>query len=215
MPIVQQQRYIPAEMSSVARLCFAFLVVAPLVLTAAGPSFGKPTGKSASSTKKDPKDNNKDTTPPTIDHTPLTAFDPAVPLVVEAKIVDDKSGVFEPALLVRAAGSGAFTRVPMTHKDGAPDVYTAPVPPELMSGDIEYLVEAFDQSGNGPARVGDETAPLKITRHAQAAAATTTTTTATTTPTGTPPSKVDDDAGGPSGAVIGLGIAAGVVVLAG
>jgi hypothetical protein len=154
----------------------------------------------------------KDTTPPSVEHTPLSKHDGKGPIVVEAHITDDKSGVFEPTLLVRAAGSakapaGAFERVPMTPKDGAADVYTAVVPPELLAGDVEYLVEAFDKDGNGPSRVGDEGTPLKIVRDVPAVIAPPPT---TTTP---PPSTAADP--GPSPALIGVGVAAGVVVLVG
>src|ERR1041384_5916673 len=79
-----------------------------------------------------------DTTPPVIDHTPVATHNGVAPLVVEAKITDDKSGVFEPTLLVRAAGAGPFMRVPMAPKDGAADVFSAEVPKELLASDVEY-----------------------------------------------------------------------------
>lgn len=103
----------------------------------------------------------KDTAPPVLEHTPLVRHDGKGPVVVQAHIVD-ASAIFEPTLLVRRVGGGAFMRVPLVRGDG--DVFAAEVPPALLAGDVEYLVEAFDEEGNGPAQVGGEGAPLTITR---------------------------------------------------
>lgn len=153
----------------------------------------------------------KDTTPPVIEHVPLERHDGAGPVVVEARIVDAQSAIFEPTLLVRLAGTEAYQRVPMTPKPEAPDVYLAPVPPAILVGDVEYLLEVFDEHGNGPARVGEETAPLKIVREVP---------TAPPPPPPPPPPDGDidgdiDGEGGPSGLVIGAGVAVGAVILVG
>jgi len=108
-----------------------------------------------------------DRTPPVITHSPPgTCPAPAggvpVPCVVEAVIVDE-SGVFDPTLLVRLHGTQAYDRVPMRTVEGTTDTFSATVPPNLAAaGVVEYLVEAFDRLGNGPARVGDEAAPLLL-----------------------------------------------------
>jgi hypothetical protein len=185
------------------RLLLAVVVAAGVVAGpwASSPAFAKP--------PKKPPAGKADTTPPVIDHAPLTKHQGVAPVVVEAKITDDKSGVFEPTLLVRAAGSGPFMRVTMTPKDGEPDVYVAEVPKELLAADVEYLIEAFDQSGNGPSRVGDEATPLKIARDVPVVEKPP----PPTPPPTTPPTTTPED--GPSGAVIGAGIAVGAVVLIG
>lgn len=113
-----------------------------------------------------PKRPKKDTAAPVVEHTPIATHDGKGPVVVSARITDD-SAVFEPTLVVRAAAAtagvgGVFMRVPLVKGDA--DTYTAEVPTALLSGDVEYLVEAFDENGNGPSRVGDEAAPLKIVR---------------------------------------------------
>jgi hypothetical protein len=145
---------------------------------------------------------NKDTAPPVITHEPVAKHDGKGPLVVEATITD-ASAIFEPTLLVRATGGGPFQRVPMTPKDGAPGVYVAEVPAALLSSDVEYLLEAFDELGNGPARVGDEAAPLKIARDVPAPLV-----------EDKPPPPPAEEGDG-SGLVIGAGIAVGTVVVLG
>ncbi len=115
-----------------------------------------------------PKRPKKDTAAPVVEHTPIATHDGKGPVLVSARITDD-SAIFEPTLVVRAATAGAsgapggvFMRVPLVKGDA--DVYSAEVPAALLTADVEYLVEAFDENGNGPSRVGDESAPLKIVR---------------------------------------------------
>lgn len=110
--------------------------------------------------KKKPKKGDREA--PTITHVPPAQHDGAGPLVIEAGIVDD-SGVFDPAVLVRAPG-GDFERVAMQPVEGKPDTFAATVPPALLAGDIEYLIEAYDEDGNGPSRAGDEAEPLRVAR---------------------------------------------------
>jgi hypothetical protein len=125
---------------------------------------------SASAAPKRPK---KDTAAPVVEHTPLTTHDGKGPVIISARITDD-SAIFEPTLVVRAASGtpgapgapaipgAAFMRVPLAKGEG--DTFSAEIPAALLSADVEYLVEAFDENGNGPSRVGDESAPLKIVR---------------------------------------------------
>lgn len=153
-----------------------------------------------------PKRPKKDTAPPVVEHTALERHDGKGPVLVQARIVDD-SAIFEPTLLVRTLGGGAFTRVPLV--EGADHLFAAEVPPALLVGDVEYLVEAFDENGNGPSRVGDEGAPMLIKRDAPVVPP------LTTTPT-PPVAPVEEDgsglliAGVVVGSVVLLGAAAGI-----
>ena len=175
----------------------ALLLVVLVVALASSPAFSY-------AKKTVVKKPTADTTPPTVEHTPLVKHDGTGPVLVDAHIVDDKSAVFEPTLLVRAAGAGPFMRVPMLPQ---PDNhYVAEVPKELLGGDVEYLIEAFDENGNGPARVGDESAPIRITRDVPVVVS-------KPPPPPPPPPAAPEDAG-PSGLLIGAGIAVGVVLLA-
>lgn len=147
-----------------------------------------------------------DETAPVIEHNALTEHTGKPPVLVRARITDD-SGVFEPTLVVRKAGA-AYLRVPMAALEGEEHVFAAEVPAELLDADVEYLVEAFDTEGNGPARAGAEDAPLVVRRDVP------------------PEPKLPPAApapGGPAPAdegsalplVIGVGVVVGVVVLVG
>ena len=166
-----------------------------------------------------------DTAPPVIVHTPPSSCSVDTPCVVEARITDD-SGVFDPTLLFRAAGASTFERTPMQATPGDATLFRATLPALLLAGgDVEYLVEAFDVQGNGPARAGTDAAPLRVTRPSSTTttSSTTGTTTGTTGPTGTTgatttpgsalqdPAASDGDGGMTVGLVVG-GAALAVVV---
>jgi hypothetical protein len=171
-----------------------------------------------------------DTTPPVIDHTPPVGCVVETPCVVEARITDS-SGVFDPTLLFRAAGATTFERQPMQATPGDGSLFRATLPAVLLaSGDVEYLVEAFDVQGNGPSRAGNDEVPLRVKRPAVAAATTTTGSTgrpASDTPdastsTSTPDdgdtngAVVEDEQAGDNGLVVGLVIGgAALAVLVG
>jgi hypothetical protein len=157
-----------------------------------------------------------DTTPPAIDHTPPAVCVVEIPCVIEARITDG-SGVFDPTLLFRAAGATTFERQPMQATPGDGALFRATLPAVLLvSGDVEYLVEAFDVQGNGPARAGNDEAPLRVKRPAVAAtttgapARTASDTPDASTSTSTPDvgdgdgGVVDDDKAGDNGIVLGL-----------
>lgn len=137
---------------------------------------------------------------PTITHTPASCPAAPQPCTVEADIVD-KSGVFEPTLLLRLPGMSAYERVVMKAAPGT-DHYVATIPPALSSSNaVEYLIEAFDVQGNGPAHAGTEAVPLVVTR---AVAVVAPVEPVETTP---PPAFVESD----NGPWLGIGIGAGVV----
>jgi hypothetical protein len=138
-----------------------------------------------------------DTSAPVIEHAPLVRHDGAGPVVVTARIVD-ASVIFQPTLLVRRVGGGAFVRVPLVKVDG--DIFAADVPPALLAGDVEYFLEAFDEEGNGPAQVGDEAVPLTLKRDLPAP------------PPPPPPPVVQEDSGG--GFVLG-GVVVGTLAVIG
>lgn len=150
-----------------------------------------------------------DTTPPTITHTPPGACPaPVAPATdaaceIEAVIVDD-SGVFDPTLLFRLKGGAAYDRAAMRPKDGAKDSYVGVVPAAVAAaGDVEYLIEAFDVEGNGPARAGTEAGPLVLVKAAPAVVV------VTPPPVVTPP--IEDDN---TGVIVGVVAASAVVVVA-
>ncbi|MDP2343196.1 MAG: hypothetical protein Q8O67_19720 [Deltaproteobacteria bacterium] len=113
-----------------------------------------------------PAPTTPETTPPTTPAPPTTTTEP-VPCLIVAGIADE-SGVFDPTLLFRLKGGAAFDRVPMKPMGAdQPGRYEAVVPAAVATaGDVEYLIEAFDVEGNGPARAGTEAGPLLLTRKA-------------------------------------------------
>ena len=127
------------------------------------------------------------------------------PCVVEATIVD-VSGVFDPTLLVRLRGVSAYERVAMKPVAGRADVYSATVPPAIAAaGDVEYLIEAFDVQGNGPARAGEEAAPLVLLKAPPVASA------ASAAPIVVGSEEADDEGSLVLGVVIGASVLALVV----
>lgn len=103
-----------------------------------------------------------DTAPPVIEHTPPISCAVDVACVIEAQITDP-SGVFDPTLLFRTAGAATFERAPMQTVAGTPSLFRATVPAALLAaGAVEYLIEAFDIQGNGPARAGSDATPLRV-----------------------------------------------------
>lgn len=152
----------------------------------------------------------RDAAPPRIDHEQIESAPIGRPLEVRATILDE-SGVFDPALLYRVDKRGSFLRLPMAPVDGEPDRFRAEIPAELVSDDLEYFIEAFDEQGNGPARFGDENVPvlvrvLKTAEPARAPDA------AGTAPQDGATEVVPEDDG--AGLWIGAAVAGGLVVLA-
>ena len=133
-----------------------------------------------------------------------------MPCVIEAVIVDD-SGIFDPTVLFRLKGGAAFDRVPMKSSTAKPGTFQAVIPAAVVAaGDVEYLIEAFDVEGNGPARAGTEAGPLLL-QHKVALAF------------GEPPvgtASVEDNTGLVIGLVVGvasavaIGVGIGVAVFA-
>ncbi len=100
-----------------------------------------------------------DTSPPRITHNPIERAPVGQAIVVKCEIVDE-SAIFAPSLLVRAKGTKEFDTIDL--KKTTSTTYEATIPAEQVTGDLEYVIEAFDEIGNGPARAGSPEAPLVI-----------------------------------------------------
>ncbi len=105
----------------------------------------------------------EDNEPPIITHTPVTKSLRGKTLVITARITDP-SGVFQPVVYLRkrGLGSGEYIPIKMVGSKLGQGNYTAEVPPALVSADLEYYIEAFDNAGNGPARAGAPENPLQV-----------------------------------------------------
>jgi len=106
---------------------------------------------------------------PEIRHAPITDAELGEPIKVRAALFDT-AGIFEATLYYRATGESEFFHATLV--DSGSD-YVATIPAEIVKGDVEYFVEAYDKNGNGPSRVGSPTEPLRISisREGTAAAA--------------------------------------------
>jgi len=100
-----------------------------------------------------------DTTPPKIIHTAPATAPSGAALKIVADIIDE-SGVFEPKLHFRAAGSTKYLTASMIPVAGSR--FEATIPESVMAGDVEYFIEAYDTNGNGPSRFASEQAPQRV-----------------------------------------------------
>lgn len=97
-------------------------------------------------------DARADEDPPRITHTPVERVQRGEPLRISATMKDE-SEIFAPTLYFRSPGQEGYESV-ILHQEG--DVFTAQIP---LDGDVQYWIEAYDEYGNGPTRVGTPAAP--------------------------------------------------------
>ena len=104
-----------------------------------------------------------DLDPPSITHTPVTTAPKGKPLTIRARITDP-SGVFQPVAYLRRKGLGTGDYIPigMIRSRVTQGEYAVEIPPALVSDDLEYYLEAYDNAGNGPARSGSPAEPLAL-----------------------------------------------------
>ncbi|MBK8011184.1 MAG: hypothetical protein IPK13_07525 [Deltaproteobacteria bacterium] len=125
--------------------------------------------------------------PPVITDSPVGNATLGTSVTIRATI-EDQDGVFAPSVYVRSAGSTQYLNIPMHRVGPLPSsastssrssastsasasasgqaaesgVFEATIPGEVVVGDLEYFVEAFDVEGNGPSQRGTPQAPLLI-----------------------------------------------------
>ncbi len=100
---------------------------------------------------------------PKIDHVPVTKASRSESLTLRARMISQSGkAIFEPTLYLRLAGFSGFTRVAMKADPMMQNVFEAQIPAEHVSGDFDYYLEAFDEDGNGPARVGSPEQPIHV-----------------------------------------------------
>ncbi|MBI2377653.1 MAG: hypothetical protein HYV07_26870 [Deltaproteobacteria bacterium] len=99
-----------------------------------------------------------DKVPPVITHARVSSAPMGSPIVIQARI-EDSSGIFAPSVLFRIRGTKEFDTIELKKRD---EVFEATIPAEQVTADLEYFIEAFDDQGNGPARVGDPERPNLI-----------------------------------------------------
>jgi hypothetical protein len=120
----------------------------PLVVVAVV-AFGSPAARAAT----------VDNEPPEITPEPVKLPAPGKPLAIECDIAD-KSDIFDPLVYWRGAGQKEFARTQLKHVSGTRYRAEIVVPPAIK--ELEYVLEAFDANGNGPARVGNQNKPMRL-----------------------------------------------------
>ena len=103
--------------------------------------------------------NAADAAPPRIVHTPVREAPANKTLTLQA-VIEDESGVFEPTLYYRSAGTRKFSSASMTKTSGS--AYVVTIPAAVMATDLDYFLEAYDVHGNGPARFASSEAPQRV-----------------------------------------------------
>ena len=98
---------------------------------------------------------------PTIAHTAITKAMRNKPLVFTARM-QDPSGIFQPVLYLRKRGTGDFIPIKMIGSKVSQGDYAVEADAKLISVDLEYYIECWDNAGNGPARAGSPDSPFAI-----------------------------------------------------
>lgn len=105
-----------------------------------------------------PSSARADGLPPTITHEAVTHAELNASIVFRARI-EDPDAVFAPTLYYRyVGGDSSYAQLPLVRNPPSED-WIATV---NASGEFEYWMEAYDELGNGPARVGDPAKPLRV-----------------------------------------------------
>jgi hypothetical protein len=102
-----------------------------------------------------------DDDPPLIAHAQIKQALHNKPLVFTAHITDP-SGVFQPVLYLRKRGTGDYLPIKLIASKAMQGDYAVEVDAKLISVELEYYIECYDNAGNGPARVGSPENPFEI-----------------------------------------------------
>lgn len=86
-----------------------------------------------------------DTTPPQINHAPMTNIAAGMPVRIQATVTDN-DGVSAVILNYRHEGDGEYTQAQMLEAAGS-DIYSVDLP-DNFGPRVEYFIEANDESGN-------------------------------------------------------------------
>ena len=104
-----------------------------------------------------PRQSDQDTTPPSIQHTPVTTSEDKSDIAIRATVTDDGDGVKKVTLYYRRIGETSYTSITMSGPD-----YKAVIPAERVSTDgIEYYIRATDGT-NSATHPADTTAPHTV-----------------------------------------------------
>jgi hypothetical protein len=97
---------------------------------------------------------------PAIVHTPVGTGQRGKPLTVAARITD-ASGIFQALVHLRRHGPGDYIPLKMAAARGKRGDYAVEIPEKLVSVDLDYFIEAYDNAGNR-ATAGTPDRPMVI-----------------------------------------------------
>ena len=100
----------------------------------------------------------EDKEPPNLKHESIGEAPLYEPILFDV-LIQDISGVFAPSVYYRYAGQADYRVIELTRKGAN---FTAQISGSEVTGDIEYFIEAFDEQGNGPSRLGSPNQPFRI-----------------------------------------------------
>lgn len=100
---------------------------------------------------------DNDSTGPTIVHPP-----PGGSIQITAKITA-KAAVFSATLHYRQSGEKKYRQVAMKLLPGMEGMYMGLIDLQILTGELEYWIEAYDEFGRGPTRHGTPDKPNRLT----------------------------------------------------
>jgi len=98
--------------------------------------------------------------PPKIEHEPCGLFQVGKPVEIWARFTDN-SGVFDPKLIYRSKGKKEWRTQSFVYVEEK-KAHKATIPLGDAQEAIFYLIEVFDDQGNGPSRYGNPEAPIRM-----------------------------------------------------
>lgn len=107
-------------------------------------------------------DGPADTDPPIIEDVAAAASNPKAAPAITVMMSDRGTGVGNAFVIYRALPSGAWEKAAL--KGGTSGLFIARLPDGLQITGFEYYIEASDIAGNGPARIANAQAPIRVGR---------------------------------------------------
>ena len=107
-----------------------------------------------------------DTDPPIIEDVAAASSNPRAAPAITVMMSDRGTGVGNAFVVYRALPSGEWQKAEL--KGGTSGLFIARLPDGLQVSGFEYYVEASDIAGNGPARIANAQAPIRVERATQA-----------------------------------------------
>ena len=102
----------------------------------------------------------EDVEPPQVVHEPCDYYQRGQSMKIIAQFYDE-SKVFDPKVIFRTKKfstwrSASFRKVPGNQN------FVATIPARLLRGGLDYFIQVYDESGNGPTRYGDKDSPIRL-----------------------------------------------------